>query len=530
MLFQSGPTSRVTAPFMVLCALQTTYAQGCSPNSISNPRLPGGQILSLSASLVSNYTVPSPDLLGVPPGVPTVASNFCNVTITHTHPGWNDTIHTYIWLPASTNWNGRLQGVGGGGFAGLQNFAGLVNAVDNGYVAVGSDLGHVMDSANASTWALDTAGKVSFDLLQDFASIALNDATILAKAVTKSVYGKGPNKSYWNGCSTGGRQGLMLAQRYPDAYDGIFAGAPAINWAEFIVAEYWPPFVMQQLKTFPNPCILSYINAATTQACDALDGAIDGIIANPFACKFDPHTLVGKSVNCTGTMLQVTYNDATIAQETWRGMQSTSNTSLWYGLLPGAEFSQLANTVCTTPTNCTLSPFEIATEWITRFVRQDPSYDLTAMTLADYESSFYQSMALYDNVISTANPDLSAFKKRGGKLMHWHGLADVLIFPQGSEQYYKRVQELDPELRDFYRYFEAPGVGHCVGGPGAAPTDAEDLKQLVAWVEEGTAPESLTGVSYDGLLKRNICPWPLVQKYHGGNVNESASFTCEKGF
>jgi hypothetical protein len=199
----------------------------CSANTIAYPKLFGAQILALSAYERHNYSLP---LLKI------TSLNFCNVNITYTHPGYNDSINIQVWLPL-TGWNERFQGTGGAGYAtGVMDQA-LAPAVAQGYAAVSTDGGHAVDALTES-WALVSSGNVNFDLLEDFASIALNDMTVLGKAVTKSYYGMAPNFSYWNGCSTGGRQGLMIAQRYPNDYDGILAGAPAINWPSFIVAEY----------------------------------------------------------------------------------------------------------------------------------------------------------------------------------------------------------------------------------------------------------------------------------------------------
>lgn len=153
-----------------------------------------------------------------------------------------------------------------------------------------------MNSETASSWALDSSGRVNLGLLEDFAAVAMNDAALIAKSIVQSYFGTAPNKSYWNGCSTGGRQGLKMAQRYPQTYDGIVANAPAINWARFIVAEYWPQFTMNQLQSYAPQCVLNYITNATIAACDKIDGLVDGIISAPGLCTFDPHTLVGQTV------------------------------------------------------------------------------------------------------------------------------------------------------------------------------------------------------------------------------------------
>lgn len=223
----------VTASVAGLWFASATHASDCSTSSISNPSIPHGQVLDLSATPVNNYNYQNSTL------------EFCNVTVIYTHPGWNDMIYVNVWLPSS-NWNQRLQGAGGGGFSALDSVSDLAKAVAGGYAVVGTDAGHELNPASSDSWSLDESGKVNMALLKDFASVALNDAALVAKDVISGFYGHGPRYSYWNGCSTGGRQGLMLAQQYPTAYDGILANAPAINWPKFIVAEYWPQFVMNQ--------------------------------------------------------------------------------------------------------------------------------------------------------------------------------------------------------------------------------------------------------------------------------------------
>jgi hypothetical protein len=210
----------------VACAaVVSTAAAGCSPAHFAAPDIPDAKVLDLSAAPVVNYTRNGWTL------------DFCNVTVTYTHLGWNDTIHSTVWLPLS-GWNERLQGSGGGGFAMMHGLDDLADAVGAHYAVVATDGGHAPIIQSSDSWSLDASGDVNMVLLKDFAYVALGDAAIIGKSITNSFYGYGPKYSYWNGCSTGGRQGLMLAQRYPTAFDGILANAPAIYWPSFIPAEY----------------------------------------------------------------------------------------------------------------------------------------------------------------------------------------------------------------------------------------------------------------------------------------------------
>lgn len=221
-------------------------AETCTPAAIPFPDIFGAQIISLAASPVLNYSLSEVPLLDQSASPNVTSLNFCNVSIHYTHPGQHDSINVEVWLPL-TGWNGRFVGVGGGGYATGVGPLYLGYPVSRGYAAVNTDGGHLPDPLNASSWALSSPGNVNWALLQDFAAIALDEAATIGKNVTAAYYGSKPKYSYWNGCSTGGRQGLMMAQRYPSQYDGILARSPAINWDRFAVADFWPQLVMNQL-------------------------------------------------------------------------------------------------------------------------------------------------------------------------------------------------------------------------------------------------------------------------------------------
>ena len=231
--------------------------------------------------------------------------SFYNVTLTYTHPGQNDLIKVWLGLPSA--WNERFQGVGGGGWV-TRSPSKMVPAISQGYAAVSTDGGHDALGQTADSW--------------HFASVALDDMTLLGKQLAEAYYGKAISKSYWSGCSTGGRQGLTMAQRYPDAYDGILATAPAVNWAQFVPAIFWPQRMMQELSYFPPQCELDAISAAATRACDELDGLKDNIIGLPGLCTFDPRIVVGQAYSCGNTTGAVSHSAAEIAASTWNGATS----------------------------------------------------------------------------------------------------------------------------------------------------------------------------------------------------------------
>lgn len=282
----------------------------CSPSAVSIPSLFGAEILSITALPLTNITGEVEPTNGFPFNI-TSDLDICNITVTYTHPGQNDSINVYILLPSI--WNTKFQGVGGSGWITGSPLT-LTAAAAEGFAAATTDGGHSFDDISASSWAQVSPGNINHYLLNDFASVSLNDMTLIGKQITESYYGQEISYSYFNGCSTGGRQGLMLAQRYPSNYNGILAAAPGVNWAHFIVAEYWPQFMMNQLDYFPSPCELDGITAAAIASCDGLDGVLDGIIARPDLCFFAASSVVGQEVSCSNNSTLITTKGAKIAQ------------------------------------------------------------------------------------------------------------------------------------------------------------------------------------------------------------------------
>ncbi|KAI4793061.1 tannase and feruloyl esterase, partial [Aureobasidium sp. EXF-8846] len=249
-------------------------ASRCSVEALAKPDIFGANIIDISAHEVNKYS-------NVDPTSRQSESNdlsFCNVTVTYTHPGQHDTIHVTIWLPLKDEWNGRFMAVGGGGW--ITGHPYLSPQIKSGYAAASTDGGHAVERSAAS-WALTSPGNVNWNLLQDFAYRALDDMALIGKAVTTSFYQDAPKYSYWNGCSTGGRQGLMLAQRSPGLFDGILAAAPAIDWPTFVVSAFWAQQRMNQIDAYPSTCELMAFRAAAIEACDSLDGLTDGIVGAP---------------------------------------------------------------------------------------------------------------------------------------------------------------------------------------------------------------------------------------------------------
>lgn len=515
----------------------------CRNDIYPNPKIPGISVTRLQVTETHRYA-PWPYAPGslIAEEQPIT---FCNVTVTYTHPGWNDEVNVYVWMPLDKkDWNGRFLGTGGGGWAaGFEG--GLAPAVGLGYAAAMTDAGHDamrsgVSAATDGSWLLHEPGVVNLPLLYDFAYVALDDMTAIAKRMVEAYYEKPAEYSYWSGCSTGGRQGMAQAQRFPENYDGILSAAPAMNWATFVVTELWGQIIMNEMGVYPPSCEFNAITEAAIAACDELDGVKDGLVSAYGQCHFNPDTVVGRKIYCgKDKTTKITQEAADIAKEAWKGPQNAAGDIEWFGMPHEASFAigefgpfgGLLQTDCpdTAPTDgkkCAGRPFIMTQSYLRYLVAKDPSFDARSLTRDDFFRLLHQSRQEWLSVMDTADPDLSAFRAAGGKMLHWHGIADQLIPVNGSQNYFSRVEAMDSDVRDFYRYFEVPGVTHCSGGPGPFPVTA--LDSLVEWVEKGKAPDSIEGVI--GKVKRPICPWPLVATYKGGNPDEAKSFECKEDF
>lgn len=283
------------------------------------------------------------------------------------------------------------------------------------------------------------------------------------------------------------------------------------------------------LGQYPSACEFEAIHVATLKACDTIDGVELGIILSSEQCDFDPASIVGQQHVCPSTNGTATISNAaaTIAKETWKGSTSPEGEFLWYGLDKSAIFKYVANTTCNNGT-CVGAPIPFTIHWLKYFLALDPTFDVSKVNRTQFAYLFHQSVNRYDSIIGTTDSDLTYFRKAGGKLLTWHGLADPLLGPKFTEHYVKQVYDRDPKASDYYRYFEAPGLDHC--GPGTAgfyPGDA--LKSLIDWVEKGVAPETLEGKTMaDAKTKTaNLCLWPKKLVYLKGDPAEATSFGCK---
>jgi hypothetical protein len=547
-----------TAALAASMAVFTAPALADNCTKLSSVALP--EVISITASSIAANSLTPPGLTAPVP----VA--FCRVQITVT-----PAINIEVWLPTPGNWNHRFQAEGGGGYAGVISYSALAmavtgDAVTGQFATASTDTGHPatgtangQGGANGAQagggFALNLANDtLNEELIVDFASRSLHEMTAKAKAVIKAYYGKPQDYAYWNGCSTGGRQGWIEAQRFPEDYDGILAGAPAFNWDRFIPAELWPELVMNLNVGAPvSQSKLTAVTAAAIKACDGLDRVIDGVINDPRQCRFDPHALVcGRPGAPTdGTCLASQEADA--AQQIWRGARGTHGEFLWYGLEPGASFAGLANSSSGTPPAAL--PFPITLDHWRLWIKQDPSFDWQTLTTASFETGFRQSQAKFHAVIGSDDPDLSRFRAYGSKIITYHGWADQLIFPRGSIDYFNRVVAANGGLKrvqEFDRLFMVPGMNHCRGGAGAVnfgqsgvvpvsfDPEHDAVLALQRWVEKGVAPDLLIATTdqppathaaenptQPAAFTRPLCPYPEEAHYKGvGDPTDAASFAC----
>lgn len=499
----------------------------CDPSRFSNPILDGATILSLSATPQNDYSTPPLDTLP-----PVTNLNFCEVNIHLTHSDAGDDVLVRIWLPTTRNdWNSRFQVTGGGGFATSMGFVGLAPAIRQGYAAVSTDGGHDEFSWTSLEWLLNPDGTINWDLWQNFMHRSVVEQILIGKDIVEQYYGEKPHYSYWNGCSQGGRQGYMLAQKHPGLLDGIMAAAPALDLVSISMGGFWPQLVMKDAETYISSCEFAYFTKKTMEECDIMDGFEDGVVMDPDECRFEPERLVGDEFLCDGQKVKVTASMADVVRKIREGPRSPLGAQIWHGLTPGTNYATLAN-ITVTPQGVR-SPYPIALPVLDTLLLP-PNFNLSSITPIDYFALWAQAAVEWSSAMATESTDLAALRDSGTKLLTWHGITDDIIPYQGTVEYRKRVQrEMGgaSEVDKFYRLFLAPGVGHCALGRGPMPTDP--LAALVGWVEKGKAPEAIDAAAINDAgeaITRQLCKWPWRPQYMGvGDPKRASSWDCVDG-
>ena len=459
---------------------------------------------------------------------------FCRVA-GELRPTTDSRIRFEVWLPVQ-GWNGRLLGSGNGGFAGSIGYQHLAGYLRRGFAVAGSDAGHQAEGTDAS-WAYGHPEKV-----KDFGWRAIHLTAETAKQVLNAYYGRPPDKSYFDSCSDGGREALMEAQRFPEDYDGILAGAPANAWSTMLAAGAG---AIQSMIGDPKAYIpdrkLPALQRASLAACDTLDGVKDSVIGDPAKCHFDPQLLLCKGDDDSSNCLTQSQIDSVKAL--YVGVKDEQGKLIFPGFSMGDETSWKEWVVGEDPGASFSSRFVL--NYFRYIVTGDPK---TNVLTASVDDLLRQSREKGAADLDATNPDLSRFRAHGGKLILYHGWDDPAISPANTVLYFESVERAmgSEKAESFVRLYMVPGMEHCMGGPGASALGqlgTETAKgpkhglfdSLENWVEKGLPDESVIATKYEkgpnsamkAAFTRPLCAYPKVARYTGsGDASDAANFAC----
>jgi len=489
-----------------------------------------------SATSVAAGSYKPPALPGLPPPTKALPA-FCRVAGI-AKPTSDSEIHFEVWLPAS-GWNGKFEQVGNGGFAGTIPYTGMAMPLLHGYATAATDDGHA--SGPDQSWAIGHPEKVV-----DFGYRAVHETSVQAKAILRAFYGKDATRNYFVGCSEGGREGLTEVQRYPDDFHGIVAGAPAIHWNALQLRGAWnAKALLETPESYIPPAKLPVLQTAAIAACDTIDGAKDGFIENPSVCHFDPAVVQCKANDTTSCLSAAQVQAAAKIYAPMKNSQTGA--IIGPGFSPGVEAFPANWTVWVTGTNAQQQGIGklFATFFFRDFVFEDTKWDVQSLNL-DRDSKLADDKLAA--ILNSDNPNLKAFKARGGKLIQYHGWGDAAIPPQGSVDYFENVQKAVGKTQSFYRLFMVPTMSHCAGGPGATifgnaggveppegDADHDVVMALDRWVEKGVAPDLIIATGFvdnnpsKGVaMTHPLCPYPQTAHYKGtGDTKDAANFVCQ---
>lgn len=519
---------RTAALAVMIGVVSATQAVAVTCGNLISLHLLDTTITAAQSIPAGTYTAPDGEVF-------TDMPTFCRVAATLT-PTSDSDIGIEIWMPASI-WNGKFQGVGNGGFAGSISYADLASNVQLGYATVSTDTGHTGASTDGS-FALGHPQKII-----DFGYRAVHLMTVIGKQIAIAFYGIHPRHSYFTGCSTGGRQALMEAQRFPNDYDGIVAGDPVAFYTHHHVgANLWVTWQM-----FENPASTVFttqdtlLGNAVDAACDALDGVVDGVLNDPRRCHFDPAQL-----QCVGNQQPpscLTAAEVQAVDSIWTGPDRMVHQRGYYPPFErGGEADGWPTSISPNPPPAPQTDNHeiLGVSFMQNFVFEDPNWTFQSFNWSTDPAYVDNKQVVpghtLSQVLNSVDPDLSEFRERGGKLIQYHGFSDPEVPPLTSIDYFESVAKGDGEslhgVHDFYRLFMVPGMNHCEGGPGANVFDM--LTPLDQWVEQGMAPDGILARHYvnndpaQGIaFTRPLCSYPQEAEYIGGNPNDAANFVCK---
>ncbi|KAL4998503.1 tannase and feruloyl esterase-domain-containing protein [Aspergillus recurvatus] len=525
------------------------------------PSIPNVEVLRITSSAVQNFTyTPVTGLTGEPitgnTGDPAQLA-FCNVSIVLTHPGDNDTVFVSVWLPPKGSWNHRYTATGGGGLGAGYDFN-MVSPLAAGFATSATDAGLTLNNtvmADTGLWGLKEDGTVNEALFKNLGYRSIHDMAVASKDVIEQFYGVAAKYSYWAGCSQGGRQGYAAASKYPTDFDGILATAPGLGFGHVGIAAFWPVVVMYNEGEYVPSCIFDIYGKALLEFCDPLDGLADGLISDYsllMSCPraFNASTLIGRNVACpeagnVTVTVTVTERHATIVTKILNG-PTHHGKQYWFGTVPGATFSGVADTVFDNATGKWLpKPFVPAAGWLRNIIApqmgievvpedQYQAASIFTLTYDQYFAAFNKSLALAAPYLGDSYLDFRSFQNSGGKLLTWVGLADQFVHPAHLFHFHASVAKTllpgnSSVINDFYRIFTAPGVGHCAGGVGPQPVNP--MGALMEWVEQGKAPDTLMAKGNNTFVReivRDLCLYPKKSIYNHGELVQYGSFGCQE--
>jgi len=507
----------------VLLAFASTLmlvARGGSHAVFAAPRLPPpacGNLITLS---LPDTVITSATVVQASGNVP----EYCRVI------GGVETVILFEIALPTTAWNGKFFYVGGGGYNG--NIPSLTYALARGYAATATDTGHRGEHWDASALYNNPQAQLNY------AHRGAHLVTVIAKQVVKAYYGQAEQRSYFMGCSNGGKMGLVAAQRYPEDFDGIVVGGMVIDRTGLMLMFDWTQRALLGAEIPPHK--IPAMEQATLAACDATDGLVDGLIDSPDKCTFDPKVLTCKGPDGPGCL---TPAQVTAWQKILDGPENSAGQRLYVGYPPGHEGDYPSYITGFGIMHGYPSSNFMYMDSFMRWFVFGPSFD--SVRQFDYDTSPAKLVPFKKD--QDAAPDLAGFKARGGKLIMYNGWADHSTPPLRAIQYYEDVRTTHgAETDDFARLFMPPGLYHCTRGPGpnsfggrgqaALKDDPEHdiMRALVRWVEEGVAPAKIIAAKFvnddpeQGVARtRPLCPYPQVARYTGsGSIDDAANFVC----
>lgn len=452
-------------------------------------------------------------------------------------PSGDSHIEFEVWMPA-VGWNGKYQGVGNGGFAGEISYAQMAAVLNAGYATASTDTGHKGSGTDAQ-WALDHPEKIV-----DYGYRAIHETADKAKALVRAFYGEPAKYSYFTGCSNGGRQALMEAQRFPEDYDGIIAGAPAANFTHTAALFGANLLATGDRSTFVPAAKFTAIEAAVVAACDARDSVKDGLLTEPTTCAFDPAVLLCRDAESDSCL---TSPQIATLKKLYGGLNTTKGQKIFPGFVPGGESGPGGWGLWLSGSAPDSSlEYAFGTQFFRNMVHKNPAWDYHTF---DVDRDLKAADGAVGQTLNAVNPDLGAFQKRGGKLILFHGWSDAALPPTATIDYYRSVVAKlgQPQTDAFVRAYMVPGMQHCSGGPGAdsfgilpgfppaEPDPARNMSAaMVRWVEQGAAPSAIVATKYKGrtptdgvAFTRPLCPYPQVARYKGtGSADDAENFVC----